>query len=203
MDAFAQCRPQNSEDAITAGLAVLCHDFGKPHCTHWNEGGRLGARGHELAGTILARGFLSHMRVPNGLIDRVLPLVECHMIPRLFSDPRSATPFAVRRLAHRVGRIDLLLLVARCDGWGRPPIIPDFSADWQLEALARRENLWDQGPKPLVLGRDLLHHFSLTPSPMLGKYLAEIFEAQLDGKFSTQKDGLRWAEKIIAKRPRE
>jgi hypothetical protein len=119
------------------------------------------------------------------------------MAPRTFSQPALATVGAVRRLALAVGRIDLLLAVARCDNRGRTLATFNFSGEDRLEKLARSEGLLTNPPIPLVRGRDLLN-FS-PPSPELGMLLKRLFEEQLDGQFSSREEGLLFAQKHYAR----
>jgi tRNA nucleotidyltransferase (CCA-adding enzyme) len=193
MDAFAQFRPPAREDALVVGFAVLCHDLGKPERTERGQDGRIRTPGHGPAGVPIAKGFLQNMRTPKEIIRSVLPLVAHHMLPRTFSCPTPATVGAVRRLALAVGRIDLLLAVARCDNRGRTQTTFNFSGEDRLEEIARAEGLLRNPPVPLVRGRDLLGSFP--PSPELGALLRRLFEEQLDGKFSSREEGLRLAQK--------
>jgi tRNA nucleotidyltransferase (CCA-adding enzyme) len=197
MDAFSRLRPEPVDDALALGFAVLCHDFGKPHCVRWNSTGHLQCKGHGRAGVPPARAFLERMRAPERLLAQVLPLVEQHMVPRTFSNPAMASAGALRRLARVVGRIDLLLLLSRCDNLGRPPIVPDFSGEKRLEELARRENLLHGPPLPLLRGRDLIQRFHIEPSAEMGTLLARLFDAQLDGRFSSREEGLCVAGEML------
>jgi tRNA nucleotidyltransferase (CCA-adding enzyme) len=195
MDAFPAHRPAAEADALAVGFAVLCHDIGKPLCTCVEEDGRVRAKNHESVGVPVARAFLERMRTPKATVEMALALVRWHMAPRRFTGD-ARTVGTVRRLAREVGRIDLLTAVARCDKLGRPPSIPDLSAEESLEAAARREGVWDRPPKPLLRGSDLLVHCALTPSPSVGRILRQLFEEQLDGKFSTREEGLVRAREV-------
>jgi tRNA nucleotidyltransferase (CCA-adding enzyme) len=122
------------------------------------------------------------------------------MLPRTFSNSSKATLRTARRLALAVGRIDLLLAVARCDSLGRPPIVPDFLGENRLEEMARADGIFSAPPQALVRGRDLLRQFSISPSPAMGKLLRQLFEAQLDEKFSTVAGGLALAAQMLEER---
>jgi tRNA nucleotidyltransferase (CCA-adding enzyme) len=197
LDAYATLRPGREWDALVTGFGVLCHDFGKPACTHWNGAGRLSARGHERAGLGPTEAFLTRMRAPKQLIKEVLPLVEFHMIPRRFARSEEATQCALNRLAHNVRRIDRLLVVARCDNMGRPPLVPDLSGGDILEKMARRAKLFKNPPMPLIRGRDLRKGLDMKPSPKMGTLLTQLFEDQLDGKFHDLKSGMTHAKKLL------
>jgi tRNA nucleotidyltransferase (CCA-adding enzyme) len=197
LNAFATMRPTDEFDALAIGFAVLCHDFGKPLCTRQDANGNLHTYGHEEAGVIPAQNFMRRLRAPNSLTECVSALVTCHMLPRRFASIGDEAISAVRHLALKVKRIDLLLAVARCDNMGRPPIIPNFSAENRLEQLAIAEGILTNPPAPLVRGRDLQSHFAISESAKMGEILNELFTAQLDGKFSSLEEGLEMAKTII------
>jgi tRNA nucleotidyltransferase (CCA-adding enzyme) len=58
---------------------------------------------------------------------------------------------------------------------------------------ARRLNVEDQAPTPLVLGRHLLE-LGIQSGPDMGRLLDECYEAQLDGLFSSLDEGIVFAQ---------
>ena len=128
-----------------------------------------------------------------------MPLVRHHLKPRQLFDAK-ASDAAVRRLADKVGRLDRLARVARADAGGRPPLPPDDeAADWILER-ARRLELVDHRPSPLVLGRHLIDR-GLAPGPGFGPILDRCFEAQLDGVFTDPRRGLDYLDRLLDRPP--
>lgn len=190
MDAFAAERVGDDWEDLVVGLAVLCHDFGKPATTQF-ERGRLRSIGHEEAGEAPTRRFLARLTAQNDLIDQVVSLVVCHLRPRMLYDARSGDS-AIRRLA-RSTRIDRLVRVSRADARGRPPMPYDGDppGDWLL-ARARALDVAAAAPKPIVMGRHLLA-LGLQPGPPLGRILEACYEAQLNGAFATLEEGIAFA----------
>lgn len=180
MDCFAENRIGNDEEDLIVGLAVLCHDMGKPRTTTIDPDGSIHSYGHDTMGVKYARKFLEKLTREKGIIEAVLPLVERHMaILDLYRS--DAGDSAIRRLANKVGRIDRLVRVDQADRGGRPPIVPEPSpqGEWILkkaEALAIK----DSAPKPILLGRHLIE-MGLKPSREFGEILDACYEAQLDG----------------------
>ena len=134
LDSFAAERLGDELEDYVVGLAALCHDFGKPSTTRTREG-RIVSRGHEAAGEVSARAFLSRIGVSQADIDAVIPLVLCHMRPEQLYDAKSGDS-AVRRLARAVGgRMDRLVRLCRADKGGRgqvsKPVYP--AGEWILE----------------------------------------------------------------------
>ncbi len=197
LDAMARHRPEPTSDdeELIVGLAVLCHDFGKPACTAYDPvRGRLRSRGHDEAGVEPTLAFLRRLTDEERILKEVPPLVRLHMRPFAMWKDR-ATDSAIRRLAAKVGRIDRLLRVAVADDEGRPPFPPQPE---HLEWLAReaaRLALEATAPKPLVMGRHLIE-LGYQPGPGFKPLLDACFEAQLDGRFFTVEEGIAYARTL-------
>ena len=195
LDWFAMERTGNHNDDLIVGLGILCHDFGKP-ATTTTDCGRITSRGHEPEGEAPTRRFLERLTNQDDLINEVIPLVLCHLRPRALHDA-NASDSAVRRLARQVKRIDRLVRVARADHAGRPPKPFDgFPAGTWLLERARRLEVDDQAPTPIVMGRHLLE-LGVQPGPDMGRLLDECYEAQLDAIFCSLGDGLAFARQRL------
>jgi tRNA nucleotidyltransferase (CCA-adding enzyme) len=192
MDSFATERSGDEREDLIVGLAVLCHDLGKPSTTAETEGGRITSKRHEPAGEALTRRFLGRMTNQRTLIDAVAALVGAHRAPRQLFEARAGDA-AIRRLARRVGRIDRLVRVARADRAGHPPLEPGpfTPEDWLLER-ARALEVEAAAPEPIVKGRHLIQ-LGLSSGPQLGSILEACYAAQLEGEFSTLEEGLEYA----------
>jgi tRNA nucleotidyltransferase (CCA-adding enzyme) len=187
MDSFADDRLDDPREDLVVGLAVLCHDLGKPGTTVVTPE-KIQAHGHEEAGAPLTRSFLGRMTNQNDLIDDVVILVVEHMRPSIFYRDQSSDS-AIRRLAARVGRIDRLVRVARADVLGRPPLPDDpFPAGPWLLAQALRLEVCVQAVPGLVQGRHLIE-LGFSPGFRFKEILDRCYEAQLDGQISTLEDG--------------
>ncbi|MDH4085874.1 MAG: HD domain-containing protein [Nitrospira sp.] len=192
LDWFAAERTGDEPDDLVVGLAVLCHDFGKPATTK-EEYGHVTSRGHESEGAGPTKRFLERLTKQHDLINEVVPLVLCHLRPRALHDA-NASDSAVRRLARQVQRIDRLVRVARADHAGRPPKQFDgFPAGEWLLARARQLEVDRQTPSPIIMGRHLLE-LGIQPGPDMGRLVDDCYEAQLDGVFATLEEGLAYAK---------
>ena len=187
LDSFARERTGNRYEDLVVGLAVLCHDFGKPATTSYDPvKKRIRSLGHDEAGVAPTLSFLQRLTNEERILKDVPPLVQCHMQP--FSMWRSKVgDAAVRRLAVRVGRIDRLLRVARADDQGRPPGLCGGTSGGEdlrwLAEKAERLRVADAAPKPILMGRHLIG-MGFKPSRQFGQWLSACFDAQLDGAFS-------------------
>ena len=70
---------------------------------------------------------------------------------------------------------------------------------WLLER-ARRLEVEDQAPTPLVTGRHLLE-LGMLPGPRLGEILDDCYEAQLDGEFTDADQGIAYARQRLGLSP--
>jgi tRNA nucleotidyltransferase (CCA-adding enzyme) len=193
LDHFARERAGDESDWVV-GLALLCHDLGKPPTTKL-EDGVWRSLGHSEAGEAPTRSFLARLTNEPGLVETVVALVLQHLKPHeLFT--ANAGDSAVRRLATKVN-LRLLCRVARHDHLGRPPLPDDgFPAGrWLLE---RAESLAaaDAAPRPIVLGRHLIE-LGRAPGPSFKPLLDRCFEAQLDGEFTDLEGGLAYLRRLL------
>lgn len=183
LDAFAANRTGDDAEDLLVGLAVLCHDFGKPSCTAYDPvKKRIRSLGHDECGVEPTLSFIRRLTNEERLVKEVPPLVRMHMRPFAMWKDKSSDG-AIRRLAAKVVRIDRLIRVAAADDAGRPPYPSEPEPLLWLAEQARRLAVEDSAPKPIVMGRDLLA-LGMRPGPKIGKILAELYEAQLDGAFA-------------------
>jgi tRNA nucleotidyltransferase (CCA-adding enzyme) len=188
LDAFAVNRISDDWEDLIVGLAVLCHDMGKPATTYTDENGRIRSPRHDIEGVAVAQCFLERMTRQKKVYEEVLPLVEQHMRPlALYRD--QAGDSAIRRLAARVKRLDRLVRVSFADKNGRPPlVITDFpEGDWIMQR-AESLSIQDSAPKPILLGRHL-KSFAIAPGPQYSQILDHCYEAQLEGAFTDIQEG--------------
>jgi tRNA nucleotidyltransferase (CCA-adding enzyme) len=200
LDAFALARVGDPREDLVVGLAVLCHDLGKPAATR-EQHGRIRALRHDAGGVAPTREFLGRMTDEHDLIEEVAVLVAAHLRPMQLHEAR-ASDAAVRRLARRVGRIDRLARVARADWAGRPPLpaVPFAAGDW-LEERARALEVGRAAPVPLVRGRHLIA-LGLAPGPEFGEILDACYTAQIEGDFTSEAQGIALARRLAAQRER-
>ena len=195
MDAFARKRTGDEWEDLVGGLAVLCHDLGKPSTTKIGEDGRIRSPKHEPLGEEPTRNFLSQLTNQNDLIEQVVPLVRRHLSPRTFYNDQ-ASDGAIRRLARQVTRIDRLVRVAAADIAGRPPRKDEFLEGPWLLRRAEELKVKDSAPQAVIMGRHLIER-GLTPSPDFSHILEKCFEAQLDGEFTSEAGGLDFLDTIV------
>ena len=196
LDTFARHRIGDQWEDLIVGLAVVCHDMGKPTTSYTDENGRIRSPRHDIEGVPFARSFLNRLTRQKKILEEVLPLVEQHMRPlALYRD--GAGDSAIRRLAARVKRVDRLTRVAFADKGGRPPIeIDDFPEGAWLLKKAAELAVQDSAPKPIMLGRHLVE-LGVKPGPQFGKILDRCYDAQLEGEFTDSESGRIYLKSIV------
>lgn len=193
LDCFAKNRTGNPKDDLIVGFTLMCHDFGKSSTTFRDAKG-IHSYWHEVTGIIPARQFLERMRVPKEIVQQVLVLTQHHMEPRRYFR-RQANDSEFRKLSYRVGRLDLLALIGYCDCDGRVSN-NDEIRDWMLNRI-QSLGIEKAPPKALIQGRDLLP-LGLSPNKDFSKILMKIYQAQLDGEFSTHEEGVEYVRRYIS-----
>jgi tRNA nucleotidyltransferase (CCA-adding enzyme) len=191
---------------VTVMLAALCHDFGKPATTKFEEG-RIRSRGHEEAGVQPTESFLDRLNIHTldgyDVRAQVVALVRDHLKPGEFYKKRDEVgDGAFRRLARRC-ELELLYRVSKADSLGRNadwiPRDEWFTAeaqDWFIER-ARELDVQERAPQPILMGRHLIE-MGLKPGPRMGKITRAVYEMQLDGRVQNLDEAKQAAQKIIS-----
>lgn len=197
MNEYAKIRGdiESYYDRLVVGLAVLCHDMGKPYATTVDEDGHIHHYGHEAMGGEPARRFLERLTNSPNLIEDVVSLVvNHHRVAQLYPN---GSKRAIRRLANDISRIDRLLYVTLADQNGRIPHRDEGNKMvlWMAEK-AKKMEIEKSRPEPLIMGRHLIQ-LGLKPSKLFGLMLRDCYEAQLDGKFSTECGGMVYAQSLL------
>jgi tRNA nucleotidyltransferase (CCA-adding enzyme) len=197
LNAYAAERHRYSDnyENLIVGLAVLCHDFGKPLCTRFDrKRKRIRSLGHDVQGVQPTISFLKRLTNEERILKDVPPLVKFHMLPYAMWKG-NARDSAIRRLALKVGSIERLIRVCAADAAGRPPLPADCeSLEWLAKESARLK-VRDEIPKPIIQGRDLIS-LGMKPSAEFGVILKKCFEAQLDGIFADYNGGIAYLKSI-------
>ncbi len=183
---------------VTAKLAALLHDTGKPEARSVDEDGRIRFLRHERAGAQITARVLQRLRFSNAEVWLGETIVRHHMRPLLLSSQVSVSPRAVYRFFRDTGDagIDILLHALADHRATYAPTAGEGS--WpRLAALVARMlgDFWERkreavAPSPIIGGRDLLREFSLEPGPRIGELLEIVREAQVSGTVGTRDEAM-------------
>ncbi len=185
-------------------FSALAHDFAKAGTTALRERNgvlRWTAHGHEAAGGPLARAFLERIGIKPAIVEPVVRLVENHLAHSSLRN--DVTPRTVRRLALRLAPASIrqLIRLIEADHSGRPPLaagLPESAIRIRDMAAAQAVETKPQGA--LILGRHVLPYFENRPGPHIGEVTRAAYEAQTDGAFSTEEEGLEWLRDFMGAR---
>jgi len=178
LDEMAKIKTNNEYKDLVLFLAILCHDLGKPLCTKVIDG-KITSHKHESLGIEPTISFLTKLTNDKKLINEIIPLVQYHLSPfQLYL--HNSSDKAVRRLSLKVD-IEMLCLVCLADCLGRT--IPDKSKchkaiSW-LKTKASELEVSNEGPKPLVMGKDLID-LGFKPGILFKEILAFAYDLQID-----------------------
>ena len=190
---------------VAVMLAALCHDFGKPATTKFEEG-RIRSRGHEEAGVQPTESFLERLNIHTldgyDVRAQTVALVRDHLKPGEFYKKRDEVgDGAFRRLARRC-ELELLYRVSKADSLGRNadwiPRDEWFTAEaqeWFIER-ARELDVQEKAPQPILMGRHLIE-MGVKPGPRMGEITRAVYEMQLDGRVRTLEEAKAAAQSII------
>ena len=182
-------------------LGALCHDFGKPATTEF-EDGRIRSKGHEDAGIKPTEDFLNKLNLQTidgyDVRKQVIALVADHLAPGQFfkahESGQKVSDGAFRRLAQRC-EPDLLYRVARADCLGR---IGDFKPDAMEWFIAKVNDLKIpvKAPEPILMGRHVME-LGIKPGPRIGEITKAVYELQLDGKVTSLEEAIEAGKKLL------
>jgi tRNA nucleotidyltransferase (CCA-adding enzyme) len=207
VDAAAQIAERDSlegDERAVLLFSALAHDFAKAGTTALRDRNgvpRWTAYGHEAAGGPLARAFLERIGIKPAIVEQVVPLVENHLAHSSLRN--DVTPRTVRRLALRVApaNITQLIRLIEADHAGRPPLpagLPESAI--RIRDMAAAQAVETKPQRALILGRHVLPYFDNRSGPHIGEITRAAYEAQTDGVFSTEQEGLKWLSDFMSTR---
>lgn len=181
------------DEALVVLLSALCHDIGKATTTKKIED-RWTSYDHEKEGLPPARTFMKTTNIPKNIQEKVLTLIENHLF--IIHAP-SPTDRAIRRLSKRLypASIQELAWLMEADYCGKTLKQERCEESSLLLERAEALQVQESKPKQLVQGRDLLP-LGIQTGPQMGSILKRLYEAQLDGEFTTTEEGLKYYKKI-------
>lgn len=184
-------------------LATLFHDVGKPQTRMTLPNGDFRFPGHADAGAPLAAPVLDAWQVGKVARRFITSLIVCHMRPGQLAGPQGVSDRAVRHFFRDAGDAGLDVAVFSIADhlavYGPSPLTPFWSSHRAaVVELVRRaydepERVW---PARLLDGNDLVARFGVPRGPAVGRMLAIITEAQLNGEIATRAEALALASQL-------
>ena len=178
------------EPSFPLAFGALLHDVGKPRVI-----GRTPERYtfyyHEHVGHRMTSEICSRLKLSNAERERIEWLVEKHQY--LCDAPQMRTS-KLKQMLSEPGIGELLTLHrADAEACGRSTEHVEY-----CERLLRQWTEADLNPPPLLTGDEIMQHLGLKPGPKVGRLLAALREAQLDGSIKTKDEALEWLRRLPA-----
>ena len=186
---------------------ALLHDLGKPSTRQATQPGWATFHRHDTRGARLARQAVRDLGLSKADGELIARLVGDHMRPfhLLGAVARDGiTPRAVRRLLEAAGEhLPGLFALAMADTLaGKGPLRPP-EAEERLLALYGQVAAWRDewlaaalAAPPLVDGHQVMAALGLDSGPYVGRILAALREAQLEGEVATTEEALALARRL-------
>jgi len=187
-------------------LACILHDIGKPKALR-REKGKIIFHGHERIGLGLMRVISRRLKLSNDE-GRVLErIVLWHLRPGYLANNPHPTARAIFRYFRDTGNEALAVLLLsladqRATKGPQATAFSRLSHEKTVKALIRKL-LKQKDEKKLARflnGNHLMRKFKLPASPLIGKLLTELEEAQAIGKIKNKQEAWQLAAKLIPSR---
>jgi len=180
----------------TLAWGVLLHDVGKPATfrSAKETGDRIRFDGHVEVGMAIGRTVLGKLRFSNDDIEQILSLVEHHM---RFKDVGRMKPATLKKFV-RLPRFDEHLSLHQLDCLSSNRNLAAY--EFVKEFVTKTPPEVVRPPK-LLTGTDLLEA-GYAPGPLLGKILATVEEAQLNGELETAAEARSFVESHFGREKR-
>ena len=179
--------------SATLAWGVLLHDVGKPATfrSARETGDRIRFDGHVDVGLAVGKQILGRLRFSNDDTEQILSLVEQHM---KFKDVGRMRPATLKRFV-RLPRFDEHLSLHRLDCLSSHRNLEAY--EFVMEFLRTTPPEVVQ-PAKLVTGEDVLS-LGYKPGPIVGKILAAVEEAQLNGELASREDAISFVDSKFGK----
>lgn len=169
-------------------LATLIHDLGKPKTFHKDATGVITFYNHEVMSARIAKNVGARLRLSRKQSDLLITLVRWHQ----FSVDERQTDSALRRFIRRVGKENLAHILALRIGDRLGGGATETS--WRLELYKKRLEEVQKQPFAVsdlkVNGHDVMSIFEVTPGPIIGQVLDNVFAEVEKGTLQNDRDAL-------------
>jgi tRNA nucleotidyltransferase/poly(A) polymerase len=200
--------PYRKKTPAILKYAILLHDIGKPATRRTDAAGEVHFHGHAQQSVALAEAVHERLRLSNSEREQARTIIANHGRPMdLMAAHRAQTLH--RKGINRFYResdpwTPEVLLHALGDTMGKKRD-PDDAMETTLDFIRsliqdyfNRYRPLAEG-RPLVSGRDLMHHFDLQPSALVGDLLKAVEEERLAGRVASRAEAMAHAAEYLAR----
>ena len=184
-------------------LAILLHDAGKPASCTFDASGTPHFYGHAVKSAQIAQAVGLQLRLSNQDRKRLVFIVQNHQRPlSLFlsaqADQHHLPPKALGRFLRHCGdHTPHLLVHALADYMGKGTKAAGMKLFLKrlMAAYFERQHTPQD---PLLNGQDIIDHFGISPSPLIGDLLRRVEQARLAGMIRDREQALAWVTHYLA-----
>lgn len=186
--------------------AILLHDIGKPLMKTLDSSGNCHFYGHARKSADMAQKISQRLRFSNHERQFIDGIIRNHMKPlSLFTayEKKTLTQKGITRFYKKCGEYTpALLLAAIADTKAKQNKLNEknkafksFLKKMIFEYFYHYQPISDE--PPLITGRDLIHVFGLTPSPLFRKILNLVDDAKLTKTIENRSEALELVKDIL------
>ncbi len=186
-------------------LGGFIHDIGKP-ATLRIEDGKISFHGHERRGSEMVKKITRRLKLSNDEDFLLRRMVFLHLRPGYLANNSVLTPRAKFRFFRDAAEEAVsVLLISLADQRATCGCLATPGSRRRHERVVRRlikdyfRKDKEKKPVRLINGDNLIKRFKLQPSPLIGRILSQVQEAQAIGRIKTKQEALKIAEGIIKK----
>ena len=162
---------------------VLLHDVGK-HNTAFMGEDRIRFHGHETVGARMAEKILRRIKLPTQEIKQIVIAIAGHM---RFKDVQKMNKSTLRKLMG-ADTFDLEMKLHWMDCTGSHGMLDNYHFLLKKAEEMKNEPIL---PKHWITGKDL-KELGIASGPRMGELIRLAYDAQLEGRFESQKELLAW-----------
>ncbi len=190
---------QTNDQKILLKWASLLHDIGKPETRSVDASGRVRFLGHEEEGARRVHDICTRLRMSRSNRSYITFIVQKHLSPLLLFDahqrgvlsPRGIARFARKYQDDIIGLVIHSIADQRAKGGVRHESLSGLMRFFERIISAY---FYDIRPKitaqRLITGHDLIRHFDLKPSKLIGRLLDKVEQGRLSGQIKTKKEAM-------------
>ena len=181
--------------------AGFMHDIGKfSTWTIEQDTGRHRFIKHDDAGAKLAVPYLKKLNFSNKQIEYIASMIKNHMYPSQVISAHDATEKSLMRFVRKMdtNAIDIIVLAVADRLSARGEAVTETMVNENISGLQKLMDFYisvkdSLEPLPKLLsGNEVMQILNIKPSPLLGKIINELHEAQLSGDVMTKEHAIEF-----------
>jgi putative nucleotidyltransferase with HDIG domain len=186
--------------------AAMLHDLGKPATRSVDASGRVRFLGHEEEGARHVKDICTRLKMSRQNRLYVTFIVQEHLRPLFLFDAEqrgSLTSRGIVRFARKyqddiIGLVIHSVADQRAKGGARDESLRGLTKFFQgMLSLYFCDLRPKMTAQRLVTGHDLIKHFNLKPSELVGRLLDKVEEGRLSGQIETKKEAIELVARLI------